>query len=151
MSIGQQVAVQKPQSPVLQQQHQQQHQGYNIPIPKILARKQVEPAPPLNEYATQPMQEKGRKTIYNDYMSPEVIPTSPRQGQFQKGSLSKTGGWQNGRSGVNYSSTKDNTMESSLYTTGKGVKKGMMESQEKSKSGSRCIIRPKDLPGYKNY
>lgn len=96
------------------------------------------------------MQEKGRKTIYNDYMSPEVIPTSPRQGQFQKGSLSKTG-WTNSRSGVNYSSSKDNTMESSLYTTGKGAKKGMMESQEKAKSGSRCIIRPKDLPGYKNY
>ena len=51
--VGQQVAVQKPQSPVLQQQ-QQQHQGYNIPIPKILARRQVEPAPPSNnEYANQ--------------------------------------------------------------------------------------------------
>lgn len=56
MSIGQQVAVQKPQSPVLQQQYQQQHQGYNIPIPKILARRQVEPAQSSNEYATQPIQ-----------------------------------------------------------------------------------------------
>lgn len=52
-------------------------------------------------------------------MSPDVIPTSPRQGYSNKISMGKTGYSQNRSNGTFYAGNKD--AESSLYTTNNSV------------------------------
>ncbi len=72
----------------------------NVPIPKVLAKRQEPNIYTNNDYYNNPL-DKSKKTAFNDYMSPEVQPTSPR---IPKGFLPN-----GNRSSVNYSASKDYT------------------------------------------
>ena len=81
-------------------------------------------------------------------MSPEIKPTSPRPKYPPKHSIGRMNSSGLG-SPIKPMNELSNTYgETSIYSTNYS-KKTTVDSMEKSKTASRCLIRPRDLPGYR--
>jgi hypothetical protein len=87
--------------------------------------------------------------MFNDYLSPDILPTSPRINNHENKKITVTGSIDNHR--LNGFNKNKNVYLPSESNSDMITHNSNYDQSEKSKTTSRCFIRPKDLPGYKNY